>query len=53
VVTQGSFILSTYANDQLQQDLARDKLVAAGEMTQDEADEAAEEWESVSKKWKP
>ncbi|CAB9517645.1 expressed unknown protein [Seminavis robusta] len=50
VVTQGSFVLSNYANDQLQQDIARDRLVAAGEMTQEEADEAAEEWEQ--REWK-
>ena len=48
MVTQGSFVLSTYANDQLQQDIARDKLVTEGHMTQEEADEAAEEWETVS-----
>lgn len=50
VVTQGSFVLSNYANDQLQQDMARDKLVADGQMSQDEADEAAEEWEN--REWK-
>ena len=48
MVTQSSFVLSNYANDQLQQDIARDKLVADGQMTQEEADEAAEEWETVS-----
>ena len=48
MVTQGSFVLSNYANDQLQQDIARDKLVSEGQMTQEEADEAAEEWETVS-----
>lgn len=48
MVTQGSFVLSNYANDQLQQDMARDKLVADGTMTQEEADDAAEEWETVS-----
>lgn len=47
VVTQGSFVLSTYANDQLQQDMARDKLVDDGKMTPAEAEEAAEEWETV------
>ena len=51
VVTQGSLILSTYANDQLQQDMAREELVAKGEMTQEEADEAAEEWEMVCLLW--
>lgn len=50
VVTQSSFVLSNYANDQLQQDIARDKLVAEGQMAQEEADEAAEEWET--REWK-
>jgi hypothetical protein len=47
VVTQGTYVLSNYANDQLQQDMARDKLVMEGKMSQEEADEAAEEWETV------
>lgn len=50
VVTQGSFVLSNYANDQLQQDIARDKLVADGQLSQEEADEAADEWEN--REWK-
>jgi len=47
VVTQGSIILSSYANDQLHQDMKRDKLVEQGKMTPAEAEEASEEWETV------
>lgn len=50
VVTQGSLVLSNYANDQLQQDMARDKLVDQGEMTPAEAEDASEEWEQ--REWK-
>ena len=47
VVTQSSLVLSNYATDQLQQDMARDKLVDEGKMTPAEAEDAAEEWETV------
>jgi len=47
VVTQSSLVLSTYANDQLQQDVARDKLVDEGKISQEEADDEAIEWETV------
>jgi len=47
VVTQSSLVLSTYAKDQLQQDVARDKLVDEGKITQEEADDEAIEWETV------
>lgn len=48
VVTQSTFILSTYANDQLHKDLELNDLVAKGKMSREEADKEADEWEAVS-----
>ena len=46
-IQQGSLIMANYMSEQLEQDLKRNELVRSGELTKEEADEQAEQWEKV------
>jgi hypothetical protein len=47
VTQQGTLIMASYMQDQLETDMKRNELVQEGKLSQHEADEQAEEWEKV------
>jgi hypothetical protein len=44
---QGTLIVASFMQDQLEHDMKRNELVQQGKLSQHEADEQAEEWEKV------
>lgn len=47
VVQQGTVTMASYMSEQLELDMKRNELVASGKLSQEEADDDAEEWEQV------
>jgi hypothetical protein len=50
VTQQGTIIMASFMQDQLEHDMKRNELVQQGKLSQHEADEQAEEWEKVRTK---
>lgn len=51
VMTQSSTIYSAYLSDQLREDMKRDDLVNEGRLSRSEAEQQADEWAQVSRRW--